>query len=301
MKINKLALNRKILGNLSLLDVLMGIGFSLMWGSAFTSARIIVEQTPPLTISALRFLIAGLIAISIAKLLGQSWKLTKTQWRATAVIGLCQNSLYLGLTFVGLQWIEASLATILASMLPLLVTCLDRVLFKKHIKFLGIVGLLLGCCGVIIIMGNRVSNEIDVRGVISCVVGVFALAIATLSLRGASSGENILMIVGLQMLIGSAILTISSLFFEVWVIDWSPKILLAFSYSIIVPGLIATWIWFSLIARIGATEASTFHFLNPFFGVAVAALILEEPVSLYDYVGVAIVSLGILAVQISKR
>ena len=167
--------------------------------------------------------------------------------------------------------------------------------------FLGLVGLFLGCCGVIIIMGNRVSNEIDIRGVISCVVGVFALAVATLSLRGASSGENILMIVGLQMLIGSAILTILSLFFEVWVIDWSPKILLAFSYSIIVPGLIATWIWFSLIARIGATEASTFHFLNPFFGVFIAALILEEPVSLYDYLGVAIVSLGILAVQISKR
>ena len=260
-----------------------------------------MEQTPPLTISALRFVIAGIIAISIAKFLGQSWKLTKTQWRATAVIGLCQNSLYLGLTFVGLQWIEASLATILASMLPLLVTCLDRILFKKRIKFIGIVGLLLGCCGVIIIMENRVSSEIDIRGVISCIVGVFALAIATLSLRGASSGENILMIVGLQMLIGSAILTILSLFFEVWVIEWSPKILLAFSYTIIVPGLIATWIWFSLISRIGATEASTFHFLNPFFGVAIAALILKEPVSPYDFLGVAIVSLGILAVQISKR
>ena len=54
------------------------------------------------------------------------------------------------------------------------------------------------------------------------------------------------------------------------------------------------------LGRIGATEASTFHFLNPFFGVAIAALILDEAMSFYDYFGVAVISFGILAVQISK-
>ena len=279
----------------------MGISFALMWGSAFTAARIIVEQTPPLTISALRFLMAGTMAIVIARSLGQSWNLNSKQWRATAIIGLCQNALYLGLFFVGMQWIEASLATILASMLPLIVTLLDRLFFNKRIKFLGMIGLFLGACGVTLIMGNHISNDIDIRGVIACVIGVFALAIATLSVRGASLRGNILMIVGLQMLIGGIILVIISLFFEDWVIDWTTTLILALSYTIIVPSLIATWIWFSLIARIGATEASTFHFLNPFFGVAIAALILDETMTFYDYLGVTIISFGILAVQISKQ
>ena len=89
--------------------------------------------------------------------------------------------------------------------------------------------------------------------------------------------------------------------FEDWVIDWTTTLILALSYTIIVPSLIATWIWFSLIARIGATEASTFHFLNPFFGVAIAALILEETMTFSDYLGVIIISFGILAVQNSKK
>ena len=67
------------------------------------------------------------------------------------------------------------------------------------------------------------------------------------------------------------------------------------------PRLIATWIWFGLIARIVASETSTFHFLNPFFGVVIAALIIGETITLCDCLGVIVVSLGILAVQISKK
>ena len=297
----KFNLNQKIFGNATALDIFIGVLFALMWGSAFTSARIIVEQAPPLTVSALRFLIAGTTAVGIARLLGQSWCLNSKQWRATAIIGLCQNALYLGLFFVGMQWIEASLATILASMLPLLVSLLDRLFFNKRITSLGIFGLCIGCCGVTLIMGNSIYSNVDMRGVISCVLGVFALAAATLSVRGASSGGNMLIIVGLQMLIGGVILACISLFFENWIIDWTPTLFIAFCYSVIVPGLIATWIWFSLVAKIGALQAATFHFLNPFFGVAIAALILDEAISSYDYVALIVISFGILAIQISKR
>jgi drug/metabolite transporter (DMT)-like permease len=63
----------------------------------------------------------------------------------------------------------------------------------------------------------------------------------------------------------------------------------------------ATLVWFILVDRIGAVRASTYHFLNPFFGVAIAAAILSEGLTLLDIIGVIIVAGGILAVQISKR
>ena len=66
------------------------------------------------------------------------------------------------------------------------------------------------------------------------------------------------------------------------------------------PGIVATVIWFALVDRIGATRASAFHFLNPFFGVATAALVLGETLTIVDAVGVAVVMAGILAVQISR-
>ena len=88
----------------------MGLAFAVMWSSAFTSARIIVAAAPPLTALSLRFLISGLLGVLIALALGQSWRLTRGQWRATIVFGICQNALYLGLNFVAMQTIEAGLA-----------------------------------------------------------------------------------------------------------------------------------------------------------------------------------------------
>ena len=76
--------------------------------------------------------------------------------------------------------------------------------------------------------------------------------------------------------------------------------MLAFGYTTLMPGLVATLIWFWLVRRIGATRAATFHFLNPVFGVAIAALLLAEGLSWVDALGVAIVAAGILAVQLVR-
>lgn len=280
--------------------ILMGLAFVLMWSSAFTSARMIVADAPPLTALALRFVVSGLIGVAIAAALGQSARLTKAQWRATFLFGLCQNALYLGFNFVAMQWVEASLAAIVASTMPLLVALAGWLIFGEKVRPLGVAGLVAGVLGVAIIMGTRLSGGVDLLGLLFCGIGVLALTFATLAVRGASSGGNLLMIVGLQMLVGAAALSVAALALEDWAVNWTPRLLLAFGYTTLVPGLLATWIWFLLVARIGAVRAATFHFLNPFFGVATAAALLGESLQVWDVLGVVIVAAGILAVQMSK-
>jgi drug/metabolite transporter (DMT)-like permease len=263
--------------------ILGGLAFAFMWSSAFTSARIIVTNAPPLTVSAIRFLLAGLIVLAIARIAGQSMRLNAQQWKLTIVFGICQNALYLGLNFVAMQWVEASLAAIIAASLPL---------------WVGLSGA--GIAGVMLIMGTRLSAGVDPVGVVLCVLGALALTFATLAVRGASSGGNLLTVVGFQMLIGSAALWIPALLLETWQVNWSPLVIGAFFYTIFVPGILATILWFWLIGRIGATRAATFHFLNPFLGVVIAAALLGEELGWQDAVGVAIITAGILAVQVSK-
>ncbi len=279
--------------------VLMGVAFAAMWSSAFTSARIIVADAPPLTALALRFWISGAAGVLIALAFGQSWRLTRPQWRATVAFGICQNALYLGLNFVAMQTVQASLAAIVASTLPLAVAAAAFAFFGERLRPLGIVGLVAGLCGVVLIMGARLSDGVDLFGLSLCVVGVVALTAATLAVRGATSGGNVLMIVGLQMLVGAAVLTVPALF-ERHEATFSWPLVLAFVYTTIVPGLAATFVWFTLVRRIGATRAATFHFLNPFLGVAIATALLGERLGPLDIVGVAIIAAGILAVQTAR-
>jgi len=60
--------------------LLIGLAFALIWSSAFSSARIIVSEAPPLYSLALRFLISGLIGVAIARALGQPCKLSRQGW-----------------------------------------------------------------------------------------------------------------------------------------------------------------------------------------------------------------------------
>jgi drug/metabolite transporter (DMT)-like permease len=280
--------------------IFMGLAFALMWSSAFTSARMIVADAPPLTALALRFLVSGLIGVSIAAALGQTARLTPSQWRATIIFGICQNAIYLGFNFVAMQWIEASLAAIVASTMPLLVALGGWLILRERLRPLGYAGLLAGVIGVAIIMGHRMSEGVDLTGLLFCGIGATALAYATLSMRGTSGGGNLLMVVGLQMLVGSSLLAVAALALESWDINWTPRLGLAFAYTTLVPGLLATWLWFLLVARIGAVRAAAFHFLNPFFGVVIASVLLGESLTLWDVGGVVVIAAGILAVQLSR-
>ncbi|MGV6839866.1 MAG: DMT family transporter [Planktomarina sp.] len=277
--------------------ILAGLTFALIWSSAFTSTWIVVSQMPPLLALSLRFFISGGLAIALAFALGQKLELTKAQWKATIIFGICQNALYLGLNWMAMQTVEASLAAIIASAMPLIVGTAGWLVFQENLPLQGIIGLIAGALGVILIMGARFQGGADLYGILLCVVGVFSLAAATLAARGVGSGGNLLMVVGLQMWVGTASLIVPGLLFETWDVTWNMRLSIAFIYTVLFPGIVATLIWFWLVRRIGAVKAATYHFLNPFFGVAIAAVILFEGLTTTDIIGVIIISTGIWAVQ----
>jgi probable blue pigment (indigoidine) exporter len=278
----------------------LGIAFVAMWSSAFTSARIVVAYAPPFLALFARFLISGVVALAIGRALGQRIRLSRAEWRAVVIFGVCQNALYLGLNFEAMRTVEASVAVVIASLLPLIVAGLGRVFLGERLSALALVGLFLGFLGVLVIMAARLGQGADPRGLALCVAGVLALSVATLMVRGASGGGNLWIVVGLQMLVGSLALLPVSALLETWTVTWSWPLLWAFLYTVFLPGIAATMIWFVLVGRIGPTRAAAFHFLNPFLGAATAALILGERVSLRDVIGVAIIMTGILMVQLAR-
>lgn len=281
--------------------IAMGLAFAFVWASAFTSTRIIVAEAPPLMSLTLRFVIAGGLGVLIALALGQSWRLSRRQWRALVVFGVAQNALYLGLNWVAMQTVEASLAAIIASAMPLVVGVIGWLVFGERLPPLGSAGLVVGMTGVGLIMGTRMGGGADLVGVGYCVLAVVALAIATLSVRGTGSQGNVMMMVGLQMLIGAAALLPFALAFETWDVTMTPTLYAAFAYAVLGPGLVATGLWFGLVNRIGAVRAAVFHFLTPVFGVSLAAALLGESLGMWDVIGVLVVTAGILAVQLSKQ
>ncbi|HMQ40020.1 MAG TPA: DMT family transporter [Paracoccus sp. (in: a-proteobacteria)] len=279
----------------------MGLAFAFMWASAFTSTRVIVVAAPPLTALVIRFTLSAMIGVLLARAMGQTWKLSRNEWRVLIIFGVMQNALYLGLNWIAMRTIEASAAAIIASMMPLLVAFLGWVWLGERLRPMAIAGLILGVLGVAMVMGVRLQHGLDPYGAILALIGVVALTLATLVARGAGGSRNMMMIVALQMAVGAVVLAVPAALTE-WgqPIDWSWRLGIAFLYTVLAPGIAATFIWFLLVGRIGAIRAATFHFLSPIFGVTIAAIFLGERFGFSDVIGAGIVAAGILMVQMAR-
>ena len=287
---------------MELKSVTMGLGFVILWSSAFSSAKIIVQYSPPLLILAVRFFLTGSLGLLLANLFCKKISLTKKEWYSLVAFGLCQNTVYLGCNFIAMGSIDAFLAVIIASMLPILVAIFSWVTKVEKIGFIGLVGMLFGVFGCLIILKDKAMVPSNLYGMVFCLIGTTALAIATLLVKNTISKKNqILRIVSIQMLVGGLPLIFLSLIFETWEITFSTSFIIAFFYTCFFPGLLATIIWFSLVRKEGAIRASAFHFLNPPMGVLIASLVLAESIQPLDIFGIAILMIAIYLIYKSQR
>jgi drug/metabolite transporter (DMT)-like permease len=99
--------------------------------------------------------------VGIALALGQTWRLSRAQWKATVIFGLMQNAAYLGLNFLAMQRVEASVAAIIASSMPLMVALAGWLVFRDRLRPLAVAGLVAGFGGVLLIMGARLTGGVD--------------------------------------------------------------------------------------------------------------------------------------------
>ncbi len=280
----------------------LGVGFAFIWASAFPSAKIAVQFCPPFFFLFFRFLIAGLFSIILGAYLGQSFQFDRRSLVLIVVFGLIQNGLYLGLIFLALTKIDANISVIIASILPLTVAFFSWILFKTKMSLLGCCGLVVGLSGVLLIMLQRVEIEYEVLGISLCLLGLLATTISTLIVTKINVNQNnILIIIGLQMLAGSLFLLPLSYFVEVWSVSFNTTFLITFLYIAAFPGIIGPVIWFYLQKEIGAVRYSSFHFLVPFFGIGISYFLLGETLTFIDTVGVLIIILGLYLVNREKE
>ena len=282
--------------------ILLGVGFAFIWASAFPSAKMAVQFCPPFFFLFLRFSLAGLFSIVLGSYLGQSFQFDRKSLMLIAVFGLIQNGLYLGLIFLALTKIDSNVSVIIASILPLTVAFFSWILFKTRMSLLGFCGLIVGLSGVLLIMLQRVERDYETLGISLCLLGLLATTFSTLIITKINiNKDNILIVVGLQMLAGSLFLLPISYFFEVWSVSFNMTFLFTFLYIAAFPGIIGPVIWFYLQKEIGAVKYSSFHFLVPFFGIGISYFLLGEILTFSDMVGVLIIILGLYLVNRDKE
>lgn len=266
--------------------------FSALWSSAFVVGKIALEQYDPFTTLALRFFLSSILLVPLVPA-QVSLLIEKRTIVVGGVLGLLNNAFYLGATFWALRTIRPELVVVVVSCAPFMTALIAAALGLERLALLKVVGIALGFIGVLVISGVASTAPPDPFGLALAVGGTAAFSAGTLLFRSKAIALPILHLNFWQSTVGAIALLPVALAFGEPLSAPSLPVALAIAYLAIVVTIGGMALWLVLVRISGAGTASSYHLLNPFFGVVLSHLVLNTVLQPTDFVGAAIIAAGL--------
>ncbi len=269
--------------------------FCILWSSAFAAAKIAVRDCPPLTLLTIRFLIAGALMLGLAAASGR-WKLpSRRDLAALVLLGVLNNALYLGLSWSGMTTVSSAFTAVLISTNPLLIGVLAGPMLGERLSWRKMLGLCLGLAGVALVLRSRLTGmQEDLHGTLLVTGGLVALVAGTLLYKRLKPTSGLWTSTGIQSLAGAAALLPFALATEsLGDARLTTSLIWSMAYMIVAVSMGGYYLWFMILGRASATSASALHFLMPPLGLLFGWVVLREPVSWLDLLGIVPIAFGI--------
>jgi drug/metabolite transporter (DMT)-like permease len=276
----------------------MVAAFCLLWASAFAVAKLAIADCPPLIVLTARFLLAGVVIFGAAALFGLRLSLSRRELLLFALLGIANQAVYLGLSYVGIRSTSSGLAALVISANPVLTAVLAVAFLDERMTWRKAMGLILGLGGVAFVVESRMTGGVDHPvGIAFLLVALVSLVVGTILYKKLAPKGGLWVGNGVQSLAaGLATLPFAVAFENVGDIVPSWRLAASLAYLALFVSIFAYLLWFHLLNVSGATAASSYHFLMPPLGMLFGWLLLGEQVALTDLMGIVPVALGIYLV-----
>jgi drug/metabolite transporter (DMT)-like permease len=276
---------------------------SAIWGGSYLFMKIAVGYLPVFTIVfarvALGALTLGAILLFSGMGLPRGWK----RWRAFLAMGFLNNAVPMSLIVFGTHAISAGLASIINALTPIFTIVFAHLLTAdEKLTANKLIGIGLGFCGVIVLIGPGLLLQIDagVIGELACVGAAISYATANIfGRRFVGMGLKPLEIAFGQVSSSSLLLLpVAAFIDQPWTLALPPihAVLSVLALGMLCTG-IAYLLFFRVLNRSGAVAIALVTLLIPPSAITLGALVLGEAISLQNIAGMALIAIGLAAVN----
>ncbi|GAB3881746.1 EamA family transporter [Spirosoma agri] len=281
----------------------------ILWGSTYLFIHFMTERMPPLYMAATRYIVAGTLLYSYARLTGTP-RATRVEWKSAGLVGVLLLTISNGCLTLGIQYIPTGMAALLGGMLPVFLLTLNWVSFgRQRPSNLALAGLLVGLAGIYFLvkpdkMQGTGGMHANLVGSSLVVFGNFAWAIGTLLAPRVSLPSGTISS-GIQMIVGGVVLLLISLAVEP-VTPWSivvapPKAIWSMLYLVIF-GSIVGFSSYAWLARNAPPQLlSTYAFVNPVVAMLLGTFFAGEVFSSQSLIGAIIALAGVVLITLGRK
>jgi len=283
----------------------------IIWGSTYLAILWVISEIPPLLMSAIRFMAAGIILFGWCL-----WKGEKlpdySSFVKNSVCGILMLVGGTGAVAWSEQYIPSGLAAVIVTTVPFWFILLDKRKWSFYFSNkLMIPGLLFGFAGVLLLVGFDSSlsithdeNSKAVLGILVIIAGGIAWTAGSLFSKYNAANNSILMNAAVQLIVaGFFSIIVSILSGETRNFDFSTVQTsgwLALLYLVIAGSLIAYLCYLWLIKVRPLAQVSSYVYVNPVVAVLLGVLFAGEKISLLQIVSLTIILTGVLLVNTPK-
>ena len=272
----------------------LSILFIFLWSSAFISGKIIVEYGTPFASLSLRFIIVASGFFCFTIFFKEKIRAKPINIIEASLSGILFHGLYLGGCFYSLSiGVPANISALIVSMQPILTNILAGPLLKEEVTWKQWMGISLGLCGTLMVLGYDVGSSIPIEGLIASLVALLAVTTGTLWQKKLSQNLHLTVNNFYQAIAASIFLFVVMLLFGKPLINLNYEFILSMSWQIIVVSFGAFTILMYLLKIGSASKTSNLFFLIPPVSALMAWIFLNEIFTYFDIIGLIFCSTGV--------
>lgn len=286
-----------------------------IWSSMFSFAKIALQYSPPIFLTAARMTIAAVLLLSYLFVTKRSaFKLRSVQWLSIFLLGFFSIYLTNVLEFWALQYLSAAKACFIYSLSPFFAALFSYLHFGEKMNGRKWIGLSLGLVGIIPVLSLQTGAEglwsafsflswPSLAMIGAALASVYGWVLLRLMVKDQMVSP--LMANGSSMLIGGAMAFAHSMFVE----PWTPTPVMSgtlasfFGWTLFmafISNIICYNLYGMLLKRFTATFLSFMGLLSPIFASLHGWIFLGETPSGLIFLSTAIVSIGLWIVYYAE-
>ena len=278
---------------------------AVIWSSSFTTIKVAVETIPPLTLVAVRMVVAGVLLYMVLRLRGLRLPPLGRQWWSFFLLGLTGNAFPFFLISWGETGIDSGAAAILMAVMPLVTLGLAHFFTESdRMTVVKFAGMAIGFGGVVLLvgpdaltrMGDKTIFELSVAG-----GAVFYAITAVLTRRLPSGGDPLQRGTAVTLCAVVQMVPISLLMDAPWLLAPSTPAVLSAIYLGVFPTGVAAILYFHLIAERGTTFFSVINYIIPCLGVVWGVAFLGEGLPVQALIALGVILCGVFVANLPSR
>lgn len=267
----------------------------LIWSYSWIVMKQALRYAGPFEFVALRYAL-GTVVLALV-LLAMRRPLRPPALAGTIVVGLTQTAAFQGLSQLALTTGGVGHVALLAYAMPFWAVLLAWALLRDRPTRRHWVGIALAAIGLVCVIAPWEGLG-STQGTIYALLGGICWALGTIVSKKIfiRDSPDPLTFTAWQMGFGSVALIVVALCTPERAIEWSPPFIGLLAYSVLFATSLAWALWLLVVQRLPATIASISSLAVPVTSVLMAWAILAEAPSVSEWIGIAFVVAGLVAV-----